>query len=123
MDEAIDSFERRQRARRYRSARVRRLGDLRRKVVLFSIFTFLALWLIVFGQMASGHDPVLGSKSKSRSGTDTRRAQSKPAPRRPATAQAVDPVTGLVERVPQTGSTAAPAPAPVSPPVVTTSQS
>jgi hypothetical protein len=121
MDQAIDSFEKRRRARRYRSARVRRVGDLRRKVVLFSVFTFLALWLIVFGQMASGHDPVLSSKSK-RGGTDKRRVPSKPAPKQQATALVVDPVTGLVERVPQTGSTTAQAPAPAAPPV-TTSQS
>src|SRR5436309_15771845 len=118
MDDAIDSIEKRQQARRYRSARLRRVGELRRKVVLFSAFTFVALWLVVFGQMALGHDPVLSSKSKSRS-TGTRRAQSKPAPKRQATALVVDPVTGLLERVPQTGSTTAPAPAPAAPPVPT----
>src|SRR5438477_10948398 len=121
MDDAIDSLEKRQQARRYRSARLRRVGELRRKVVLFSAFTFVALWLVVFGQMALGHDPVLSSKSKSRS-TGTRRAQSKPAPKRQATAVVVDPVTGLLERVPQAGSsTTAPAPAPAAP-AVTTSQ-
>lgn len=62
----MDSFEkqeRKQEARRRLRAQRRRAGDLRGRVVAISLIGFALLWGVVFAQMATGNDPVLGEKS------------------------------------------------------------
>ncbi len=59
----MDSFEKIERtrnARRRRRAQQLRAGALRSRVVAISLVCFALLWGIVFVQMATGDDPVLG---------------------------------------------------------------
>jgi hypothetical protein len=61
----MDHPERSQRlreARRRLGARRRRAGLLRGRVVAASLIGFAVLWGIVFAQMATGNDPVLGGR-------------------------------------------------------------
>jgi non-ribosomal peptide synthetase component E (peptide arylation enzyme) len=44
------------------AAQRRRAGMLRGRVVVISLICFVALWGVVFAQMATGNDPVLGGK-------------------------------------------------------------
>ena len=46
------------------AAQRRRAGMLRGRVVVISLICFVALWGVVFAQMATGNDPVLGGKEK-----------------------------------------------------------
>jgi hypothetical protein len=62
----MDSFEkqaRKQEARRRLRAQRQRAGQLRGRVVAISLIGFVLLWGVVFAQMATGNDPVLGDKS------------------------------------------------------------
>jgi hypothetical protein len=62
----MDSFEKIERtrnARRRRQAQQLRAGALRSRVVAISLICFALLWGIVFVQMATGNDPVLGSSA------------------------------------------------------------
>lgn len=43
------------------AARRRRIGILRSRVIAVSILCFALLWAVVFVQMATGNDPVLGA--------------------------------------------------------------
>ena len=43
------------------AARRRRVGVLRSRVIAVSILCFALLWAVVFVQMATGNDPVLGA--------------------------------------------------------------
>jgi hypothetical protein len=52
--------ERKREARRRLRAQRQRAGQLRGRVVAISLIAFVALWGIVFVQMATGNDPVLG---------------------------------------------------------------
>ena len=45
-------------------AQRRRAGILRGRVVAISLICFVALWGVVFAQMATGNDPVLSGKEK-----------------------------------------------------------
>ena len=59
----MDPIEREQRKRESHHrlmAQRRRTGLLRNRVVAISIVTFALLWAVVFVQMATGNDPVLG---------------------------------------------------------------
>jgi hypothetical protein len=60
----MDPFEksnRRREAQRRLSARRRRTGELRTRVVTLTLAGFVLLWGVVFTQMATGNDPVLGA--------------------------------------------------------------
>src|SRR5262249_21638976 len=60
----MDPFEasnRRREAQRRLWARRRRTGELRVRVVALTLIGFVLLWGIVFTQMATGNDPVLGA--------------------------------------------------------------
>jgi hypothetical protein len=46
------------------AAQRRRAGLLRGRVVAISLICFVVLWGVVFAQMATGNDPVLGGKEK-----------------------------------------------------------
>jgi cytoskeletal protein RodZ len=63
----MDSFEKqalKQEARRRLRAQRQRVGQLRVRVVTISLIGFVLLWGVIFAQMTTGHDPVLGDKSK-----------------------------------------------------------
>jgi hypothetical protein len=66
----MDPFELHERKRqawmRLRAQR-QRAGQLRGRVVVLSLITFALLWGIVFAQMATGNDPVLGDASHTNS--------------------------------------------------------
>lgn len=62
----MDPFEMRERkheARRRLRAQREKARELRGRVVAISLICFALLWGIVFVQMATGHDPVLGHTS------------------------------------------------------------
>jgi cytoskeletal protein RodZ len=62
----MDKFEmqeRKREARRRLRAQREKAGELRGRVVAISLLCFALLWGIVFVQMATGHDPVLGATS------------------------------------------------------------
>jgi hypothetical protein len=65
MDDADRQARSRDARRRLQSQR-RRVGELRARAVAISILAFALLWGIVFVQMATGHDPVLGDGSRQR---------------------------------------------------------
>lgn len=61
----MDSFEkqaRQQEARRRLRAQRQRAGQLRVRVGTIALIGFVFLWGVIFVQMATGHDPVLGGK-------------------------------------------------------------
>ncbi|HET9185553.1 MAG TPA: hypothetical protein VFN82_05360 [Solirubrobacterales bacterium] len=63
----MDSFEKhalKQEARRRLRAQRQRAGQLRARVVTVALIGFVLLWGVIFAQMATGHDPVLGDKAK-----------------------------------------------------------
>jgi hypothetical protein len=62
----MDPFEKQERkreAQRHLRAQRKKAGELRGRVVAISLVCFALLWGIVFVQMATGHDPVLGKTS------------------------------------------------------------
>lgn len=59
----IERQERKRQAWQRLRAQKRRAGQLRGRVVAISLIGFALLWATVFVQMATGNDPVLGSKS------------------------------------------------------------
>jgi hypothetical protein len=62
MDE-FDKRRRKQEAWRRLRAQQRRAGQLRGRVVAISLLAFVLLWAVVFVQMETGNDPVLGDNS------------------------------------------------------------
>jgi hypothetical protein len=59
----IDNHDRMRAARRRMRAQRQKAGELRGRVVAISLLCFAILWGIVFVQMATGNDPVLGNPS------------------------------------------------------------
>ena len=59
----IENRERKREAQRRRSTQRQKVGELRGRVVATSLVCFALLWGIVFVQMATGNDPVLGDSS------------------------------------------------------------
>ena len=57
----LEQFEKRGAAQRRQRAQRQRAGLLRGRVVAISLIAFVVLWGVVFTQMATGNDPVLGS--------------------------------------------------------------
>jgi hypothetical protein len=111
----MPSDDRQRLARLRLHARRRRAGQLRRRALFLSLSLFALLWVAVFTQMISGHDPVLASGTKVAAVTN----KATPDP----TSSATDQVgTDQVPSVSGTTSTQ-PEPAPVTPAPVTTSQS
>jgi hypothetical protein len=58
------------RGQRKLDAMKRRAGLLRRRVIATAIVGFVLLWAVVFVQMATGNDPVLGAGKAARSATE-----------------------------------------------------
>ena len=96
-------------------ARRARDGELRRRAIFLSLSLFALLWVAVFAQMVSGHDPVLASGNRVAAKT----SQSASQPTVGATAQ---DSTNQNDELTGTSSTAT-QPAPVTPAPVVTSQS
>lgn len=144
----MDSLEKQERKRdaqrRLRSQR-QRAGLLRSRVIVVSLVSFALLWGVVFVQMATGNDPVLGDSSsraitsrRARGGDHTRggaegipaeadaSADSEEAPAVEAVETAepeeVEPQPEEVEPEPEEVELAEPEPEP-EPAPVTTSQS
>jgi hypothetical protein len=114
----VDPFEMHERkleAQRRLRAQREKAGELRGRVVAISLVCFALLWGIVFVQMATGHDPVLGDKSSTvaqrNGGADRHRAKAEAIEEEFIEAE-VEPEPEFVEPEPE------PEPAPV-----TTSQS
>jgi hypothetical protein len=62
----MDPFEQRERTRKAQHrlrAQRQRAGQLRSRVIAISLIAFVLLWGVVFAQMATGNDPVLGASS------------------------------------------------------------
>jgi hypothetical protein len=71
----VDSFEkieRRRQARHRIRAQRERAGRLKSRVVAISLICFAMLWGVVFVQMATGNDPVLGDFSTIARQSDSR---------------------------------------------------
>jgi hypothetical protein len=64
----------RRRGQRRADAMKRRAGQLRRRVVATAIVGFVALWAVVFVQMATGNDPALGTGAAARPAAKQKRA-------------------------------------------------
>jgi hypothetical protein len=125
----VQSDDRRRLARLRLRARHRREGELRRRALFLSLSLFALLWVAVFAQMISGHDPVLASGTRVAAVTNNearpaRRAQAK-ATREQGAELALDPQTGSIQEVPRDseGGSTAMQTAPVTPAPVVTSQS
>jgi hypothetical protein len=64
----------RRRGQRKLDAMKKRAGLLRRRVIATAIVGFVLLWTVVFVQMATGNDPVLGTSRAARPATEKKRA-------------------------------------------------
>src|SRR6476620_11737424 len=76
----MDSFEKHERmqdARRRLRAQRQRAGQLRGRVIAISLIGFVLLWGVVFAQMATGNDPVLGDKSSVVATSSTKKHRAK----------------------------------------------
>jgi hypothetical protein len=58
-----ETMERQRAARLRLHSQRRRVGHLRNRVVAISLIVFVVIWGVVFAQMATGNDPVLGNSS------------------------------------------------------------
>jgi hypothetical protein len=96
-------------------ARRARDGELRRRAMFLSLSLFALLWVAVFAQMVSGHDPVLASGNRVA-------AKSNQAARQPTSGATAQTSTNQNDELTGTSSTAT-QPAPVTPAPVVTSQS
>lgn len=74
----IEKQERKREARRRLRAQRHRAGQLRGRVVAISLIGFVLLWGVVFAQMATGNDPVLGSKQATAAPVAERRSRAQP---------------------------------------------
>lgn len=79
----FEKIERKRQARRRIHAQRERAGRLKGRVVVISLICFALLWGVVFVQMATGNDPVLGDSSsagvKGSGGRNRHAAQEAPA--------------------------------------------
>jgi hypothetical protein len=132
----IEKQERKREARRRLRAQRRRAGELRGRVVAVSLIAFVGLWGVVFVQMATGNDPVLGSgrparrsprssgsHHRSQAQTESRTTPAPEAPESEPVEEAVPEVAPIEEEVaPVEEESFEPEPEP-EPAPVTTSQS
>lgn len=124
-------------------ARRQRDGDLRRRALFLSLIVFGVLWLAIFAQLVTGHDPVLGmgtkvalvrkehARKRARPATHSSSAQADEAGGAqvaPEQTQSTEPAPSATETtptqsVPVAPAQSAPAPAQTAPAPVVTSQS
>jgi hypothetical protein len=79
-----------------------RAGELRGRVVIISLITFVLLWGVVFVQMATGNDPVLSRSSRALAASGHNRGhetESHSAIEEPVTEQ-LGGESGTVEEIP-----------------------
>jgi cytoskeletal protein RodZ len=67
--DSVEKQERKREAQRRLRSQRRRAGLLRSRVIVVSLVSFALLWGVVFVQMATGNDPVLGDSSSARVAT------------------------------------------------------
>jgi cytoskeletal protein RodZ len=70
--DSVEKQERKRDARRRLRSQRQRAGLLRSRVIVVSLVSFALLWGVVFVQMATGNDPVLGDSSSARVATSRR---------------------------------------------------
>jgi hypothetical protein len=78
----FEKIERKRQARHRIRAQRQRAGRLRNRVIAISLICFALLWGVVFVQMATGNDPVLGDSSSTvaKGGNGRNRPAAKAAP-------------------------------------------
>jgi hypothetical protein len=127
----IEKQERKREAQRRLRSQRQRAGMLRSRVIVVSLVAFALLWGVVFVQMATGNDPVLGNSSvragtsrRARAGDRTRgNAEGIPAEAvETAEPERVEAQPEVIEPEPVEAEVAEPEPEP-EPAPVTTSQS
>lgn len=132
----MDPFERssrRHEAQRRLRAKRQRIGQIRGRVVATSLIGFVLLWCVVFAQMATGNDPILGGgrpstarASEADGRKERRQGTSTPSPGANESTQTTDPEelgrTDTQAPPPQTAPVN-PAPAPIELAPVQTAQS
>jgi len=64
-----------------------RIRILRRRVVACSVALFLALWIVIFVQLASGHDPALTANADRRTTSTSVSTSSRPEQKRASETQ------------------------------------
>jgi cytoskeletal protein RodZ len=107
MDDQFRKSELRHQARIRLGAQRERVRTLRRRAIVASVLAFVLLWCVVFTQLVSGNDPVLGGKpakavASTRSATGQRAATEEapveltPTEAEPESAEA-EPESGLTE--------------------------
>lgn len=69
---SVEKQERKREAQRRLRSQRQRAGMLRSRVIVVSLVSFALLWGVVFVQMATGNDPVLGDSSSARVATSRR---------------------------------------------------
>ena len=70
--DSVEKQERKREAQRRLRSQRQRAGLLRSRVIVVSLVSFALLWGVVFVQMATGNDPVLGDSSSARVATSRR---------------------------------------------------
>jgi hypothetical protein len=122
----VPSDEKRRIAQLRLLARRRREGELRRRSIFLSLTVFAVLWIAVFAQMVSGHDPVLGTATNVAAGSkQSADRETKRSSANGSNGLRIDPETGLIVQAPTGSGTSSSAtqPAPAPPAPVVTSQS
>jgi cytoskeletal protein RodZ len=119
----IERHERKRQAWQRLRAQKRRAGQLRGRVVAISLIGFALLWATVFVQMATGNDPVLGSKSSKVASSQpskgsARHREAEAVQPKPVESEPVEVETVEAEIAEEEAAEAEPEPAPL-----TTSQS
>lgn len=69
---SVEKQERKREAQRRLRSQRHRAGMLRSRMIVVSLVSFALLWGVVFVQMATGNDPVLGDSSSARVVTSRR---------------------------------------------------
>jgi hypothetical protein len=112
--------ERKREARRRLRAQRQRAGQLRGRVVAISLIAFVALWGIVFVQMATGNDPVLGhGRPAARRGTHSAGPPPRSEPEAERETAPAEEEAPIVEEAPVEEEAFAPEPEPEPAPVIT----
>lgn len=70
--DSVEKQERKREAQRRLRSQRQRAGMLRSRVIVVSLVSFALLWGVVFVQMATGNDPVLGDSSSAGVATSRR---------------------------------------------------
>jgi hypothetical protein len=119
--DSIDERERIHDARRRLRAQRERAGQLRGRVVAISLIGFVLLWGVVFVQMATGNDPVLGDSSPrvATSGRNGTRNRNQSKPKETPTETEVEPAFAEPEPVEAEIVEPEPEPEPEPAPVIT----